>query len=59
MINMVMLVLMEDILVKIFFKEHRVEVLIIFLNPSLVVEEEDLVLINNNNKVLIFSMRLM
>ena len=67
MINMVMLVLMEDILVKIFSKVHveilviylvvEVEVLIPFLNQFLVVEvEEDLVLINK--EVLIFFIKL-
>ena len=65
MINMVMLVLMVDIQMKIFFKVHVeisvtylvvVEVdLIQFLNQYLVVVAVDLVLINN--EVLIFSMK--
>jgi len=64
MINMVMLVLMADTLLMIYFKEH-VEILVIFLaleadlnpflNQSLIVGE-DLVLVNN--VVLIFSMKL-
>ncbi len=59
MINTDTKVLMADIPLKIYFKEHKVEDLILFLNQSLaVVEVEGLDLINNK-EVLIFYIRLL